>query len=278
MAAALVAESAPESTPVLRILYQDEYLVAVDKPAGMLVHRSFLDKHETLFVMQTLRNQLGQHVFPVHRLDRPTSGVLLFALSSEVARLLTEQHQQESWQKFYLAVVRGYVKEPLLLDYALKEQLDKVADKKARQDKIAQDARTAIWPLAQVELPFAVGRYPAARYSLVALQPQTGRKHQLRRHMSHLRHPIAGDTTHGDGKHNRLFVEHFGNDRLLLIAKRLSILHPMTGLLLHFDAGIDDITPLFSGFGWPVDEAWYQLLWSGLDATKLPIRRDLSSD
>lgn len=278
MAPALVAESAPESTPVLRILYQDEYLVAVDKPAGMLVHRSFLDKHETLFVMQTLRNQLGQHVFPVHRLDRPTSGVLLFALSSEVARLLTEQHQQESWQKFYLAVVRGYVKEPLLLDYALKEQLDKVADKKARQDKIAQDARTAIWPLAQVELPFAVGRYPAARYSLVALQPQTGRKHQLRRHMSHLRHPIAGDTTHGDGKHNRLFVEHFGNDRLLLIAKRLSILHPMTGLLLHFDAGIDDITPLFSGFGWPVDEAWYQLLWSGLDATKLPIRRDLSSD
>lgn len=278
MAAALVAESAPESTPVLRILYQDEYLVAVDKPAGMLVHRSFLDKHETLFVMQTLRNQLGQHVFPVHRLDRPTSGVLLFALSSEVARLLTEQHQQESWQKFYIAVVRGYVKEPLLLDYALKEQLDKVADKKARQDKIAQDARTAIWPLAQVELPFAVGRYPAARYSLVALQPQTGRKHQLRRHMSHLRHPIAGDTTHGDGKHNRLFVEHFGNDRLLLIAKRLSILHPMTGLLLHFDAGIDDITPLFSGFGWPVDEAWYQLLWSGLDATKLPIRRDLSSD
>jgi len=278
MAPALVAESAPESAPVLRILYQDEYLVAVDKPAGMLVHRSFLDKHETLFVMQTLRNQLGQHVFPVHRLDRPTSGVLLFALSSEVARLLTEQHQQESWQKFYLAVVRGYVKEPLLLDYALKEQLDKVADKKARQDKIAQDARTAIWPLTQVELPFAVGRYPAARYSLVALQPQTGRKHQLRRHMSHLRHPIVGDTTHGDGKHNRLFVEHFGNDRLLLIAKRLSILHPMTGSLLHFDAGIDDITPLFSGFGWPVDEAYYQLLWSGLDATKLPIRRDLSSD
>ena len=278
MAPALVAKSAPESAPVLRILYQDEYLVAVDKPAGMLVHRSFLDKHETLFVMQTLRNQLGQHVFPVHRLDRPTSGVLLFALSSEVARLLTEQHQQESWQKFYLAVVRGYVKEPLLLDYALKEQLDKVADKKARQDKIAQDARTAIWPLAQVELPFAVGRYPAARYSLVALQPQTGRKHQLRRHMSHLRHPIVGDTTHGDGKHNRLFSDHFGNERLLLIAKRLSIHHPITGSLLHFDAGIDDITPLFSRFGWPVDEAYYQQLWSGLDGTKLHIRRDLSSD
>ena len=272
------AEPVIESAPVLRILYQDEYLVAVDKPAGMLVHRSFLDKHETLFVMQTLRNQLGQHVFPVHRLDRPTSGVLLFALSSEVARLLTEQHQQESWQKFYLAVVRGYVKAPLLLDYALKEQLDKVADKKARQDKLAQDARTALWPLAQVELPIAVGRYAAARYSLVALQPQTGRKHQLRRHLSHLRHPIVGDTSHGDGKHNRLFSEHFGNERLLLIAKRLSILHPVTGESLNFDAGIDDVMALFGGFGWPVAEDYYQQLWAGLNAAELPVRRDVATD
>lgn len=266
--------SAPDNTPVLRILYQDEYLVAVDKPAGMLVHRSFLDKHETLFVMQTLRNQIGQHVFPVHRLDRPTSGVLLFALSSEVARLLTEQHQQESWCKFYLAVVRGYFKEPLLLDYALQEQLDKVADKKARQDKVPQQARTAIWPLAQIELPIAVGRYPAARYSLVALQPQTGRKHQLRRHLSHLFHPIVGDTTHGDGKHNRLFAGHFACHRLLLVAKRLTIQHPVTGLWLHFDAGIDDIKPLFNGFGWPVAEHYYQQLWAGLNAAELPVRFD----
>lgn len=255
----------------LKILYQDPYLVAVDKPAGMLVHRSFLDKHETRFVMQTLRDQLGQHVFPVHRLDRPTSGVLLFALSSEVARLLTEQHQQESWRKFYLAVVRGYVKAPLLLDYALKEQLDKVADKKARQDKVAQDARTAIWPLAQVELPIAVGRYPAARYSLVALQPQTGRKHQLRRHLAHLFHPIVGDTSHGDGKHNKLFAEHFANDRLLLVAKRLEFLHPISGEVMQIDAGIDDISALFAGFGWPVDEDFYQQLWSDCDAAALPL-------
>ncbi|MCT6700141.1 tRNA pseudouridine(65) synthase TruC [Rheinheimera sp. 4Y26] len=255
----------------LKILYQDAYLVAVDKPAGMLVHRSFLDKHETLFVMQTLRDQLGQHVFPVHRLDRPTSGVLLFALSSEVARLLTEQHQQESWRKFYLAVVRGYVQAPLLLDYALKEQLDKVADKKARQDKVAQDARTAIWPLAQVELPIAVGRYPAARYSLVALQPQTGRKHQLRRHLAHLFHPIVGDTSHGDGKHNKLFAEHFGNDRLLLVAKRLEFLHPISGELMQIDAGIDDLAALFARFNWPVGEDFYQQLWPRCDAASLPL-------
>lgn len=269
----LVVDS-QETVPRLTILYLDQYLVAIDKPAGMLVHRSFLDKHETLFVMQTLRNQLGQHVFPVHRLDRPTSGVLVFALSSEVARLLTEQHQQESWQKFYLAIVRGYVKAPLLLDYPLYEQLDKIADKKADQHKAAQDARTALWPLAQVELPIAVGRYAAARYSLVALQPLTGRKHQLRRHAAHLRHPIVGDTSHGDGKHNQLFAKHLLTPRLMLIAKSLQIKHPVTGVLLQFDADLQELQPLFIQFGWPTETAYFQQLWSTLDYQQLPVQVD----
>src|SRR5690554_1907215 len=123
---------------MLEIIYQDDYLVAVNKPAGMLVHRSWLDKHETVFAMQTLRDQIGQHVFPVHRLDRPTSGVLVFALSSEVARMLSEQQQQHLWHKYYLAVVRGYVTQGGELDYALKEQQDKIADKYSRDDKAAQ--------------------------------------------------------------------------------------------------------------------------------------------
>ena len=173
-------------TAPLSIIYQDEYIVAVDKPSGMLVHRSFLDKHETVFVMQTLRDQLGQHVFPVHRLDRPTSGVLLFALSSEVARLLGAQQEQQLWRKFYLAVVRGYVVQGGELDYALKEQLDDIADKFSRTDKAAQQAITRYQSLAQLELPIPVSKYPAARYSLVALQPLTGRKHQLRRHLAQL--------------------------------------------------------------------------------------------
>jgi tRNA pseudouridine65 synthase len=269
-----VAIELVQPAPVLTILYLDQYLAVVDKPAGMLVHRSFLDKHETLFVMQTLRNQLGQHVFPVHRLDRPTSGVLVFALSAEVARLLTEQHQQESWQKFYLAIVRGYVKAPLLLDYPLFEQLDKIADKQANQHKAAQDARTALWPLAQVELPIAVGRYPSARYSLVALQPFTGRKHQLRRHLAHLRHPIVGDTSHGDGKHNQLFAKHLSAQRLMLVAKRLQIRHPMSGELLQFDAGLQELEPLFLQFGWPTAEAYFQQLWSTLDYQSLPVQID----
>jgi tRNA pseudouridine65 synthase len=242
----------------LKILYQDPYLVAVDKPSGMLVHRTFLDKHETVFVMQTLRDMLGQHVFPVHRLDRPTSGVLLFALSSDVARLLGQQQELKLWRKYYLAVVRGFVAEGGQLDYPLKEQLDKIADKFSRTDKAPQQAISRYQPLQQVELPIPVSKYPAARYTLVALQPVTGRKHQLRRHLAHLRHPIVGDTSHGDGKHNALFKQHFNCQRLLLLAKQLQLPHPVTGETLVFKAGLNELEPLFNHFGWPVDESYYQ--------------------
>lgn len=245
-------------TAPLSIIYQDQYIVAVDKPSGMLVHRSFLDKHETVFVMQTLRDQLGQHVFPVHRLDRPTSGVLLFALSSEVAHLLCKQQEQQLWRKYYLAVVRGFVAGGAELDYPLKEQLDDIADKFSRDDKPAQQAITRYQPLAQVELPIPVSKYPAARYSLVALQPLTGRKHQLRRHLAHLRHPIVGDTSHGDGKHNALFKNHFNCSRLLLLAKQLQLPHPLTGEPLCLTAGLNELETLFTQFGWRSDEAYYQ--------------------
>ena len=246
----------------LKILYQDEHIVAVDKPSGMLVHRSFLDKHETVFVMQTLRDMLGQHVFPVHRLDRPTSGVLLFALSSDVARLLAEQQEQKLWRKHYLAVVRGFMLQGGDLDYPLKEQLDKIADKFSRDDKAPQQALTRYQPLQQVELPIPVSKYPAARYTLVALQPVTGRKHQLRRHLAHLRHPIVGDTSHGDGKQNALFKQHFECRRLLLIAKQLQLPHPVTGEPLCFNAGLNELELLFNQFGWPVDDGYYHQQFS----------------
>ena len=108
---------------MLEIIYQDEYFVAVNKPAGMLVHRSWLDKHETQFVMQTLRDQIGQHVFPLHRLDRPTSGVLVFALSSEVASEVMPMFANHEMQKTYHAIVRGWIEEGDTLDYALKVEL-----------------------------------------------------------------------------------------------------------------------------------------------------------
>lgn len=263
---------APESLLSLEILYQDEWLVAVNKPAGMLVHRSFLDKHETEFVLQRLRDQLGRHVFPLHRLDRPTSGVLLFALSPDIARRMGEQ--QHLWQKTYLAVVRGHLKEPLLLDYALKEQLDAIADKFARTDKAAQPAQSAIWPLEHIELPFAVGRYATARYSLLALQPLTGRKHQLRRHCEHLFHPIVGDTTHGDGKHNQLFRQQFNCKRLMLHATRLCFRHPLTDEDVVIHAALRDFATLLSRLGFRFDETAASSALSALNVRSLVVRHD----
>ena len=259
--ATLATEGVIEIPPILTIIYQDQYLVAVDKPSGMLVHRSFLDKHETRFVMQTLRDQLGQHVYPVHRLDRPTSGVLVFALSAEIARLLSQQIEAGYWQKGYLAVVRGYVAASGVLDYPLKEQHDDIADKFTKVEKAAQSALTRYQPLHYVELPFAVSRYATARYSLVALQPITGRKHQLRRHLAHLRHPVVGDTSHGDGKHNALFRQQFANERLLLCAFILQLPHPVTGETLCLQAGLAELDELLARLGWPTDVNYFHAVF-----------------
>ena len=236
---------------MLEIIYQDQWLVAVNKPAGMLVHRSWLDRHETRFVMQTLRDQLDQHVFTVHRLDRPTSGVLLFALSAEVARLLSQQFEQHQMQKTYHAIVRGWLNEEGILDYPLMEELDKIADKHSQVPREAQPAVTGYQPLGHAELPVPVGRYNSCRYTLMELSPRTGRKHQLRRHMSHLRHPIIGDSRHGDLRQNRGAAEHFGCRRLMLHASRLELTHPVTGELLQLQAGPDSVwVQAFEHFGW----------------------------
>ncbi|WP_430283736.1 tRNA pseudouridine(65) synthase TruC, partial [Pseudoalteromonas sp.] len=235
----------------MEIVYQDEYFVAVNKPAGMLVHRSWLDKHETQFVMQTLRDQIGQHVFPLHRLDRPTSGVLVFALSSEIASNVMPMFANHEMVKTYHAIVRGWIEEGDVLDYPLKEELDKIADKFAKQDKEAQSAVTEYQPLAKVEVPFSTGKFPTTRYCLVEMKPKTGRKHQLRRHMAHLRHPIVGDTTHGDGKHNRLYREEYDCHRLMLHASELRFVHPYTKQELVLKASFDESwQKLFAEFEW----------------------------
>ena len=134
-------ESVKPQFDELTILYRDENYIAIDKPSGLLVHRSFLDKHETQFAMQMLRDQIGQHVLPVHRLDRPTSGVLLFALSSEAARDMNQLFIDGQIEKRYLALVRGFLNESIFLDKPLKEELDKIADKFADQNKAPQDAQ-----------------------------------------------------------------------------------------------------------------------------------------
>ncbi|NIF23251.1 tRNA pseudouridine(65) synthase TruC [Candidatus Pantoea multigeneris] len=236
---------------MLEIIYQDEWLVAVNKPSGWLVHRSWLDRHEKVFVMQTVRDQIGQHVFTVHRLDRPTSGVLLMGLSSEVGRLLSQQFEQHQIRKTYHAVVRGWLQEAATLDYPLLEEMDKIADKFATAPREAQPAVTDYKGLATCEMPVPIGRYDAARYSLVELAPHTGRKHQLRRHMVHLRHPIIGDSKHGDLKQNRGAASHFGMNRLMLHASQLELTHPVTGEALCLRAGLDHVWQgMLTQFGW----------------------------
>lgn len=225
---------------MLTILYQDEYIVVIDKPSGLLVHRSMIDKRETRFALQMTRDQIGQYVYPVHRLDKPTSGVLMMALSSEIAAKLTEQFTLKQVQKEYIALVRGYPEDEGTIDYALKEEQDKMSDKKARQDKQAQEAITHYKTLWKGEINVPVGRYPTARYSLVKLTPETGRKHQIRRHMKHIFHPIVGDTTHGDGKHNTMFRERFDLSRLLLVAKEIRFEHPVGGEPLTISAPLGE--------------------------------------
>ena len=235
----------------LDILYQDKALVVVNKPSGLLVHRSMIDRHETRFAIQTVRDQIGQYVFPLHRLDKPTSGVLIFALSAELAKLAGEQLSNGTTYKRYRAVVRGYAPESGIVEHALKEELDKIADKKARQDKPAQEAITEYCRLATVELPVSIDRYPQSRYSLVEAIPKTGRKHQIRRHLKHISHPIIGDAKHGKGIHNRYFGKYFNADRLLLHCSEMRMEHPVSGESLLFKAPMDQIfIQLFQRFGW----------------------------
>lgn len=207
---------------VLPVLYRDEQLIAVHKPAGMVVHPTDLAREETVSLMLLVRRMVRQRVWPVHRLDRPTSGIVLFALDRETAGELGRQLRAHAVAKRYLAVVRG-VPADQAIDYPLKER-PLYRTEMVRAEPLA--AQTHLRLLAQVELPVAVGRYPTSRYALVELNPVSGRRHQLRRHLKHIFHPIIGDTTYGDGVHNRYFRDHLGGRRLLLCAVALTVTHP----------------------------------------------------
>ncbi|MFK7848678.1 MAG: tRNA pseudouridine(65) synthase TruC, partial [Rhodothermales bacterium] len=221
---------------MLEVLYQDESYVAVNKPAGVLVHRSKIDPRETRIALQMVRDQVGRHVYPIHRLDKPTSGVLIFGLTKVAAQHLATAFAERKVQKTYIAIVRGYVDDAAEIDYPLKEVLDKKTDRKAQKDKPPQPAVTGYQRLAKVELPFPVGRYESVRYSIVKLSPKTGRKHQLRRHMKHIFHPILGDRKYGDWRHNNFLELHFGCRQLLLHAATLSFDHPLLNQRIELSA------------------------------------------
>ena len=233
----------------LDILYLDEHLVAVNKPAGLLVHRSPIDRRETRFVLQLLRDQLGQRVYPVHRLDKPTSGVLLFGRTSDAARRVAMAFAGHLVRKTYLAVLRGYCDVEDRIDYALRDEPEQRSV--GAEEGVLRPARTDYRRLGTVELPFAVGRYATSRYCLVEARPITGRRRQLRRHFKHIFHPIVGDTTYGDGRHNRFFRRQFGVRRMLLAATELALPHPYSGQPLVVQAPLAaDFCALLTDFGW----------------------------
>lgn len=236
----------------LPILYQDEYLIAVNKPAGLLVHRSNIERHETEHAMKIVRDQMGRWVYPFHRLDRPTSGVLLFALDKETGRLMTECFSDGRIVKKYVAVVRGYADEEGRIDHPLREHWDRMTDQRADKEKPPKEAITEYKRLATCELPFAVGKQHATtRYSLVEARPLTGRTHQIRRHMKHIFHPIVGDTGYGDGKHNDFFRTQFNCHRLLLHARTLEFIHPHTSAQIRIEAPLDiAFNHLLGALGW----------------------------
>jgi tRNA pseudouridine65 synthase len=224
----------------LQILFEDEFLVVVNKNSGLLVHKSSIDAKETQFALQILRDQIRQRVFLVHRLDKPTSGALIFAKSKEIAALLSQEFVEQRVHKRYLAIVRGVIPQPLLIDYPLKPVLDRKNDPRAEQNKDFQAAQTSIKSLATVELPMRVGRYPSSRYSLIEACPLTGRQHQIRRHLKHISHPIIGDVNYGSGEHNRFFEKHFGVRRLFLACTNITFTHPVTKNLLSVDAPLEN--------------------------------------
>ena len=235
----------------MQIIFQDDYFVAVNNPAGLLVHRSKIAAQETQFAMQLVRDMIGQHVYPLHRLDKPTSGVLLFALQPQTASAMMNVFKAGHAEKTYLAVVRGYTEESGIIDYPLKEEHDRITDALADHDKPAQAAKTEYRRVATAEMPFSVGRYNSSRYSLITVTPHTGRKHQIRRHMKHVFHPVIGDTTHGDCKHNIAFRERLNCRRLLLHALRLSFAHPYLNTSVCIQAVLDDTTTsVLRDMGW----------------------------
>lgn len=218
---------------MLEIVYQDEYLVAINKPHGLLVHRSSIAADVEVFALQLLRDQLGRKVYPIHRLDRKTSGVLLFALSEESEVAFKKMMELRGFEKKYLTIVRGYTPEADTIDYPLKNERGN-----------SKEAITQYKTLQHTEIPLVFGKHSTSRYSLVEAKPLTGRMHQLRRHFAHILHPIIGDRPYGCNKQNKLFLEQFQMSNMLLHARSVTFAHPFTGGSVLIEAKTSEIFDL----------------------------------
>lgn len=202
---------------MLEILFEDEDFVAINKPHGLLVHKSSIAADTSEFALQILRDQIGKKVYPAHRLDRKTAGVLLFSLNKEMDSAIQTAFSQNLIKKEYLAVLRGHTDPEGTINYPLK-----------KENGTIQEALTHYQTLATTEIDLPFGKFPTSRYSLVLAKPETGRMHQLRRHFAHIFHPIIGDRPHGCNKQNKLWKDTFQHDTMLLHAKSLAFSHPKT--------------------------------------------------
>ncbi len=216
--------------PPLPVLWQDDVLAVVNKPAGLMVHDSALARGETDFLADRLRAQLGRPIFLIHRLDRATSGCLLLAFDRETASALGKAWMAGEVEKAYLAVCRGWpAEEAFRVDHPLDGGPGKPHKKPAQTD---------FRRLATVEMPWPSQNFASSRYALVQARPLTGRFRQIRRHLKHLSHHLIGDTSHGDGRHNRAFRMQ-GIHRMLLHAHRLAFTHPHDGARIAIEAPVD---------------------------------------
>lgn len=214
---------------MLEILYQDEYLIAVNKPAGLLVHRTHLAKDEEEAVVQRLRDQTGQWVFPVHRLDRGTSGVLIMAFTPDIARQLATQFAQSETLKTYHCLVRGFCDASGLIDYPLAKLNEQKGRSRFKIEGTEKDAQTGFITQQRFQLPVAVSRYNVMRLSWVKVTPKQGRKHQIRRHFKHHLNPLVGDSCYGCRHVNKVAKTMWPDDfRLMLHASSLCFTHPVS--------------------------------------------------
>ena len=225
---------------MLEIVYQDDHLIAINKPHGLLVHRSSIANDAKEFALQLLRDQVGRHVSPVHRLDRKTGGLLLFAFDKEVEIAMHQQFMEGLVTKKYLAILRGFAPDAADIDYPL-----------AKENGNMQEAFTAFVTLKRAEIDVAFGKHPTSRYSLVEATPTTGRMHQLRRHFAHIFYPIIGDRKHGCNKQNRFFMEQWEMTTMLLHASELQFKHPASGQDIHLKAGVqNEFSRVMGMMGW----------------------------
>ena len=207
-------DEVPPSITSLEIIYETDDLIAINKPHGLLVHRSRMAADVKEFALQILRDQIGQQVWPAHRLDRKTSGVLLFTKKKEVNSVIQMIFQERQIKKVYKALVRGHMDEKGTIDYALSNE------------SAAKEAVTHYSLIENFEIELKTTSFPTSRYSLIKVEPETGRFHQIRKHMHHISHPILGDRPHGCNKQNRIWLAKFGLEKMLLHAESLEFEYP----------------------------------------------------